>query len=48
MFLLQHGLFVKIKKNYRKKMKLINVHLLNTQKKKLTLESKKAMILTLF
>ena len=48
MFLLQQGLFVKIKKITEKKRKLINVHLLNTQKKKLTLESKKALILTLF
>ena len=48
LFLLQHGLFVKIKKPIEKNRKLEKVHLLNTQKKKPTLESKKAMILTLF
>ena len=35
-------------KKYRKNRKLKRVHILNTQKKKLTLESKTVMILTLF
>ena len=38
----------KLKKTTEKNRKLVKVHLLNTQKKKLTLESKTAMILTLF